>query len=61
MADRWESVTLACFIPRLLNLCGISIDDPDGALYDAMIGISNHQLSKEDLMRLLERLAQRLQ
>jgi death-on-curing protein len=40
-----------------LELNGISVDDPKGELYDAMMAITSHQLTKDGLSRLLKRLA----
>jgi death-on-curing protein len=40
-----------------LGLNGWDIDDPDGLLFDAMIGVAERRVSKEDLAQLLRRLA----
>jgi death-on-curing protein len=40
-----------------LELNGISISDPEGRLYDAMIKLASGKLSKEDLAEILESLA----
>jgi death-on-curing protein len=40
-----------------LGINGWDVDDPEELLYDAMIGISARNLSKEQLADLLERLA----
>jgi len=39
-----------------LELNGISISDPDGKLYDAMIGIANGTLNKKDFAKILKNL-----
>lgn len=40
-----------------LGLNGWDVDDPDGLLFDAMVGIAEHRVSKDDLAKLLRRLA----
>jgi death-on-curing protein len=40
-----------------LGINGWEVDDPDGVLYDSMIGISARTVSKEELAGTLERLA----
>ena len=40
-----------------LGLNGWDVDDPDGLLFDAMIGIAERQVSKDELAKLLRRLA----
>lgn len=41
-----------------LEMNGVSIDDPKGRLYDAMMAIAAHKMSKDELGALLERLAE---
>ena len=40
-----------------LEINGVTIDDPDGRLYEAMIAIAKRGLSKDELAALLEGLA----
>jgi len=40
-----------------LGLNGWDVDDPDELLFGAMIGIAEHKTSKEELARVLQRLA----
>lgn len=40
-----------------LGLNGWEVDDPEGLLYDAMIGVSARTFTKDQLANLLERLA----
>ncbi len=40
-----------------LDLNGVAIADPQGRLYDAMLGIAEHRLEKNDLAALLQSLA----
>jgi death-on-curing protein len=40
-----------------LDLNGVVVDDPDGKLYDAMIGLATRAVSKHDFADLLRRLA----
>lgn len=40
-----------------LDMNGVSIDDPKGSLYDAMMAIATRRMSKDGLGALLERLA----
>ena len=44
-----------------LELNGVSIDDPKGRLYDAMMAIAARKLDKDGLANLLERLANRVE
>jgi len=54
--DGNKRVALDCCL-TFLELCGISVEDPDGELYDAMIAMGTRKLSKDGFARVLEQLA----
>jgi death on curing protein len=54
--DGNKRTALHCAI-EFLKFTGFEVDDPKSELYDAMMAIANHQLTKDGLAKLFEKLA----